>query len=250
MPPIDYYSPSLAGTHKTRAKELLDREQVALVRILKAYKEGMRVVDLGCGSGVFMQYLTQAGVRSVDLVGYEYSEELARIGKTRGLQIEVADFEQGVPVRESSVDMVYAAEILEHLRDPDFFIEEIARILKPGGHLVLTTPNLHAWYNRILFPLGIMPIFLEASARSTHIGAGPLRRFKESSIPVGHLHVFNYAALGDLLTATKFEALDICGTTFEYVPKFAKWIDTALKRIPRLASGFVVHARYQLEKAP
>ena len=43
-------------------------------------------------------------------------------------------------------------------------------MIVPGGHLIITTPNLQAWYNRILFALGIQPIFYETSTRSTHIG--------------------------------------------------------------------------------
>ena len=53
--------------------------------------------------------------------------------------------------------------MIEHLYNPDHMLEECRRVLKPGGLLIISTPNLQAWYNRILFLFGVQPIFYEVS---------------------------------------------------------------------------------------
>src|SRR3989442_11455484 len=52
-----------------------------------------------------------------------------------------ATADAGLPFRTGSIDSVVASEVYEHLTHPEGFIEEVRRILKPGGRLVLTTPN-------------------------------------------------------------------------------------------------------------
>jgi SAM-dependent methyltransferase len=135
---------------------------------------------------------------------------------------------------------VYAAEVIEHLTDPDLLVDECARVLRPGGKLLLTTPNLHAWYNRLLFPLGIQPIFYETSSRSTAVGSGPLRPFKHDALPVGHLRVFHRRALLDLVGRAGFAPDLIRGARFHAVPRPLAWLDALLCRRPTLASILVL----------
>jgi len=56
---------------------------------------------------------------------------------------------EGIPFDNSTFDAVFAGEIIEHMHDTDFFIDELYRILKPQGQLVLTTPNLVYYGNAI-----------------------------------------------------------------------------------------------------
>ncbi len=62
--------------------------------------------------------------------------------------------EEGIPYPDDSFDVVSAGEVIEHIYDPDRLLAETRRVLRPGGHVVLTTPNLQAWYNRALFVAG------------------------------------------------------------------------------------------------
>jgi SAM-dependent methyltransferase len=59
----------------------------------------------------------------------------------------------------ASFDVVFAGEIIEHIYNDRRFLEQIHRILAPGGVLALTTPNLFFMVNRFVFPFGRMPYF-------------------------------------------------------------------------------------------
>ncbi|MGH2870712.1 MAG: class I SAM-dependent methyltransferase, partial [Solirubrobacteraceae bacterium] len=152
------------------------------------------------------------------------------------------NLEEGIPYPDDSFDVVSAGEVIEHIYDPDRLLREARRILRPGGHVVLTTPNLQAWYNRALFVAGIQPIFYETSTKSSDIGAGPLKKFKLDSAPVGHVRVFNRTALLDLLASESFRTVDVRGSEFERLPGAIARMDRWFSRLPSLASNLVVLA--------
>ena len=74
------------------------------------------------------------------------------------------------------------SELIEHLVDTDSALDEAWRVLKPGGWLLLSTPNLAAWYNRGLLALGVQPVFSEVSLRGVFGRPG--------TVVAGHLHMF------------------------------------------------------------
>ena len=78
----------------------------------------------------------------------------------------------GLPLTDSSVDVVIMSELIEHLVDPDGTLDEAWRVLRPGGTLLLSTPNLAAWYNRVLLRFGIQPLFTEVSFAASTVGPG------------------------------------------------------------------------------
>lgn len=108
---------------------------------------------------------------------------------------------------------------------------------------MVTTPNLQAWYNRALVLMGIQPLYYETSTKSTTIGAGPLRRIKRGTSPVGHLRVFNRRALTDILEREGFKVLEVAGAKMPVLPKPVQVIDAQFNRFPSLASEFIVLAR-------
>jgi 2-polyprenyl-3-methyl-5-hydroxy-6-metoxy-1,4-benzoquinol methylase len=119
--------------------------------------------------------------------------------------------------------------------DPDSALDELRRILKPGGHLMLSTPNLAAWYNRVLLALGVQPVFSEVSLRGIHGRPG--------SQVVGHLRLFTARALREFLSAAGFEVVTLAGAPFHGVPRPLRPVDRAACAAPSLASILLVHAR-------
>ena len=81
---------------------------------------------------------------------------------------------------------------MEHIYDTDFFLEEISRLLKPNGYLLISTPNIASLPRRMMLLSGINP-FIEIS---------PNR--KNSS---GHIRYFTFQALRKLLKEHKFSIL-------------------------------------------
>jgi SAM-dependent methyltransferase len=91
-----------------------------------------RVLDLGCGTGHSFHLLAPRETVGVDIAAD------ALEGQQR--ETVVADM-RALPFDDRSFDSVLAAQSLEHVPDPDRILAEVARVLRPGGTAMLTTPN-------------------------------------------------------------------------------------------------------------
>jgi 2-polyprenyl-6-hydroxyphenyl methylase/3-demethylubiquinone-9 3-methyltransferase len=103
---------------------------------------GRELLDAGCGTGLFSQVAEERGaiVTSVD-VGESLLAEVAKKSHSRRIVGSVMD----LPFPDRSFDVVICTEVIEHTVDPRRGVTEVARVLRPGGTLVLTTPN-HRWH--------------------------------------------------------------------------------------------------------
>ena len=170
------------------------------------------------------------------IVGMDWSMAALKQAKDRGVPVVRASADgAGLPLADSSVDVVIMSELIEHLVDPDSTLDEAWRVLRPGGSLLLSTPNLAAWYNRVLLACGIQPLFTEVSLRGIYGRPG--------SEVVGHLRVFTRRALIGLLSATGFVDIRITGAPYHDVPGPLKPLDRLLCRTPSLASNLLAFAR-------
>ena len=126
------------------------------------------------------------------------------------------------------------SELIEHLVDPDGAVAEARRVLRPGGSLLLSTPNLAAWYNRGLLAVGVQPIFSEVSLRGVYGRPGAWWR---------HLRLFTRRALTEFLTASGFRCVTVTGARYHDMPRPLAPLDRAFCRWPAAASILLVHAR-------
>ena len=108
---------------------------------------GQRVLEIGCGRGGFSLWLATQARRPRLLVSADLSTVAVAKGKAALLQHhvdaprwEVADIES-IPHARGTFDTVISCETIEHVPDPRRAIRELARVLRPGGRLFLTTPN-------------------------------------------------------------------------------------------------------------
>lgn len=99
---------------------------------------GKLLLDVGCGCGTLLQIARQRGytVRGIEISAYMAAQarKLFHLDVEEG-RLEDANFD------DEEFDVVTALEVLEHLTDPVSWLREIHRVLKPGGWLLLTTPN-------------------------------------------------------------------------------------------------------------
>jgi SAM-dependent methyltransferase len=128
-----------------------------VARLLLREKPG-RMLDIGCSDGVFTSPLIPAGW---EITGTEISLAAARAARERGLRVVQADVARPLPFADARFDLVWAGEIIEHLIDTDLFIAECRRVLRPGGKLLLTTPNLASFENRARILFGRYPIWVD-----------------------------------------------------------------------------------------
>ncbi|NUK21872.1 class I SAM-dependent methyltransferase [Streptomyces lunaelactis] len=193
------------------------------------------VLDVGCGDGSAAATAARV-LKGHRIVGVDWSQDALRRAAPRLSQVVRGELTSGgLPFASGSADAVLFSEVVEHLVDPDSALDELHRVLRPGGHLMLSTPNLAAWYNRGLLLAGVQPVFSEVSLRRIHGRPG--------SQVVGHLRLYTARALREFVAASGFEVVTVAGAPFHGVPRPLRPLDRLACRLPSLASILLVHAR-------
>ena len=110
-------------------------------RFASRFAEGRVVLDVACGSGFGSEMLADAGAHFV--VAVDVSLEAARearvaVGDRAGV---FASDGTRLGLKSGSIDLVASFETLEHVEDQEVFLDEVRRVLAPGGLLVVSTPN-------------------------------------------------------------------------------------------------------------
>ncbi|MBI4199945.1 MAG: class I SAM-dependent methyltransferase [Chloroflexi bacterium] len=114
------------------------------------------VADVGCHTGLAACEYLRSGAGAVH--GYDVSEEALAVARRRGIPATYWNADgTPCPAGDGTYDVVIAADIVEHLVNTDSFAAELHRILKASGHLIVSTPNLASWYNRLRLLRGVVP---------------------------------------------------------------------------------------------
>ncbi|MFD6431438.1 class I SAM-dependent methyltransferase [Streptomyces venezuelae] len=193
------------------------------------------VLDIGCGDGTAAATAAPllAGHR---VIGVDWSQDALKRAHARIPYVVRGELtDGGLPFADGAADAVLFSEVVEHLVDPDSALDELRRVLRPGGHLMLSTPNLAAWYNRGLLLAGVQPVFSEVSLRGIHGRPG-----KEV---VGHLRLYTARALREFVAASGFEVVRLSGAPFHGVPRPLRALDRLACAVPSAASILLLHAR-------
>ena len=133
-----------AGGHRTKWEGNLDLREITygthMFRI-NQYRQLNRLLDVGCSTGEFLDH---AKMQEWEVTGCELAEHTARIARERvGCEIKVAAFEDA-GFEKAYFDVVTMWDVIEHLLDPAAALKEVWRVLRPGGVLVLNTPNYNS----------------------------------------------------------------------------------------------------------
>ena len=211
------------------------RQARMLAEVLRGFAGPAVIVDVGCGDGSALA--VAAGQNPAHrFAGIDWSGDALRRARALGLTVLRAGVAaRSLPVADGAADVVIMSELIEHLVDPDGAVAEVRRVLRPGGSLLLSTPNLAAWYNRGLLAFGIQPIFSEVSLHGVFGRPG--------SVVAGHLRLFTRRALTEFLTASGFRCVTVTGARYHDVPRPLGPLDRAFCRWPAAASILLVHAR-------
>jgi len=165
-----------------------------------------RLLEIGCGAG---NLLLQASVRGSYPVALDLSMQSLSFVRLR-LQEAVADADAPVsfaciqaigellPLAKESFDCVLLSEVIEHLEDPQITVQEAARVLRPGGRLLVTTPNYRSFWPLVEWAVDLMNMAPKMAGEQ-------------------HISRFHPASLQRLLADSSFD-IDYFGTIYHLSP--------------------------------
>jgi SAM-dependent methyltransferase len=114
--------------------------------VRRAQREGGRLLDVGCGTGGFLRELCRDG--QWQGLGVDIHQGPLSVARRQGVNVycgELCALRTPAPV----FDVVTLWEVIEHVPDPRRMLSDIRRLLRPGGTLLLSTPNVESWQARV-----------------------------------------------------------------------------------------------------
>jgi SAM-dependent methyltransferase len=107
---------------------------------------GQRILDYGCGQA---GYLVDFHAQGLAVSGAEMSATVVQACREHGLDVRLVTDPDKIPFPDAAFDIVYLMQVFEHVRRPQHFMEELARVVKPGGVLYLAVPNSRSIWRRV-----------------------------------------------------------------------------------------------------
>ena len=137
------------GNVENRARQSLGASgdhiyQMVARTIAQRHSEGGVLVDVGCGQGKLYSLVNNRFNRYLGVDAIRYDDLPA--------QIEFIPFDLDIgkaPLPDGCADVICAVEVIEHLENPRAFVRELVRLAKPGGLVIVTTPNQLSWLSKL-----------------------------------------------------------------------------------------------------
>jgi ubiquinone/menaquinone biosynthesis C-methylase UbiE len=200
--------------------------------VMKALPEGGALLDIGCGTGLFVEkYLHHGGTA----VGIDLSRNM--IGRARG-RCACCDFTMGtgesIPFRDQSFDAVSSILVFSYLRDPEAMLSEAYRVLRPGGAISICT------LGKKLLTSGIPAIYhISEKIRVKHV---VMKDFGEHYYDEQEMYdLFGTAGFCDVrISWCSFAHIDMIDPLFNLAQRVEPFIE---RRLPQLAYNICVDAR-------
>jgi SAM-dependent methyltransferase len=116
------------------------------------------LLDVGCANGAFLfKYLDY---KPEVFCGIEAAPALRAQAEGRGIKTTAVDLNGVWPYADNTFDVVHCAQVIEHLHNTRLFVQEVLRVLKPGGTALITSENLTSFLNLGAMALGFTPFTL------------------------------------------------------------------------------------------
>ncbi|HWE85509.1 MAG TPA: class I SAM-dependent methyltransferase [Terracidiphilus sp.] len=210
---IDFHgqlAPQWEANYQTKA--FLSRLKAFEMALMEHDVRGKRWLDVGCGSGRLSRWLSERGA---SVVGVDGSPEMVRTAQAavqgRGCeggtpQFQVANLES-LPFPDCSFDGVLCSSVLEYTNDPQLCLNEIGRITKPGGTLLISVPNARS----------VVRLGLRAAFRLTNWTGSPRPRYLAHS-----RNQYSMAQFSEFLASQNYQP--------DYVASFGRSLPFWLRR--------------------
>lgn len=202
----------------------------AYAHIATLLRPDSTILDCGANNGWTFDLLSSRyGLLPGQYQGIEWSARCVEEGRNKGLNITQGDLNMGIPDENDKYSCVYALSVLEHLLNPCRFMKDCYRVLRPGGKLVLLTPNISTYFTAMLIIFGKMPSSgphpdsdqLLKAEEIFKVSSDDLTPDSESDTPEHrHLVVFSYRVLRQYLRMIGFSSVRGYGFGFYPFPTF------------------------------
>src|SRR5262245_29041512 len=164
---------------------------------------GKSLLDLSSGDGDTSEMLARLGYR---VVATDYGPQRPMAGVTRVGGVDLNAF---LPFRSASFDGVDLVEVIEHIENQAQLIREIARVLKPNGIVLISTPNILNAMSRVRF---LFTGFLRGRVRPAHYSSKPGR--------APNIYLLHFYELYYLLFHYGFEIVELRRTQVKFAARF------------------------------
>lgn len=168
-----------------------------------------KLLDVGCFDGTFA---SQFGPEW-QVFGLEGNVQACQEANKKGVKAVLHDLEKSFPFDNETFDCVIAAEVIEHVYDTDFFLQEIRRVIRKEGVLVMSIPNIACLTNRLSMIFGRYPRYAEYQAGGA-----------------GHIRVYTASVIKEQIQNHGFEVISFIGCNFP-MPMHNHFIPLWLKRL-------------------
>ncbi len=166
---------------------------------LSVIRPGGELLDAGCGRGVFLKLASGLFGR---VRGADISSAAVAAARAAGLEAVEGDVCGALPFADASFDVCSCADVIEHVIDPAAALREIRRVLRPGGQLLLATPNVRCFRHIVKlavtgeFPRTSDDDFVWGGGHVNYFTRRDLRRLLEDAGFSGPVFVLNPGQFG------------------------------------------------------
>jgi SAM-dependent methyltransferase len=215
----DGYDARYYAEMATETRELPPKLEAKLAQwfvfVGQEIRPGAAALDAGCGTGTIAKFLTRRGVRVVGLDGFEMPAAQAR-EIVPDARFVVADLHRPLPFNDAAFDLVLSYEVIEHLADATVFLAESRRVLRPGGALLVKTPNALDFYR---FADPVVGRTWYADEDKTHV------------------HYFSQFEMARALRRAGFSGVRVRSGTKPFFRKWRRWHRWFNPRLPVFGNG-------------
>ncbi len=229
------------GANQFLSKKIKDR-----YNILASYREkryityfdgkGKVFLGLGIGDGKLTLKVAKK-IKAEKILGIDLDKDRLSKAKRKGIETYVSDLNKMFPISDSSVDVIGADQVIEHLQNPDLFISETYRVLKKGGYAVICTENLSSWHNLLALSLG-QQAFSQHISKNYFLGNKLSPNYKKRMPDIiPHQKIFTKQGLVDIMRQYGFRVEIFFG--IGYFPIFSPRLSKLFEKIDPTHSYFI-----------